>query len=168
MENIHQFEHSSAEHPDWSREKVARFWDPGPQLLYSIRKYQKWHRKAGFFGKLCCKYYVLRHRFWTVVTAADIPVNCDIGGGLLITHPNGIVIHPRAKIGCNCLILQQVTIVDGVKTGDGVDFGAGAKIVRSVKIGSRARIGANAVVLQDVPDGATAVGVPARIMDPQR
>ena len=52
----------------------------------------------------------MRHRFWSVVTGADIPLNCQIGGGLLIPHPNGVVIHPQAVLGVNCLIFQQVTV----------------------------------------------------------
>jgi serine O-acetyltransferase len=100
-----------------------------------------------------------------VVTAADIPLNCQIEGGLLLTHPNGVVIHPGANIGPNCLILQQVTIVEGVKIGGHVDIGAGAKIIRAVTIGNHAKIGANAVVVCDVPEGATAVGIPAKIIN---
>jgi serine O-acetyltransferase len=102
-----------------------------------------------------------------VVTAADIPLNCQIEGGLLLTHPNGVVIHPAATIGPNCLILQQVTLVEGVKIGGHVDIGAGAKIIRAVSIGNHAKIGANAVVVCDVPDGATAVGIPAKIINLQ-
>jgi serine O-acetyltransferase len=102
-----------------------------------------------------------------VVTGADIPINCQIGAGLLIPHPNGIVIHPDAKLGVNCLIFQQVTIGTrddrGVPTIDGhVDIGAGAKVLGSVHIGAHARIGANAVVITDVPSGAEAFGIPAR------
>jgi serine O-acetyltransferase len=99
-----------------------------------------------------------------VVTAADIPLNCQIQGGLLLPHPNGIVIHPDAVIGPNCLILQQVTIVSGVTIGGHVDLGAGAKIIRPVTIGSHAKIGANAVLLCDVPAYSVAVGVPAQIV----
>ncbi len=86
----------------------------------------------------------------------------------MMPHPNGIVIHPNAVIGPNCLIFQQVTIgtIDGstepVIEGH-VDIGAGAKILGSVRVGAHARIGANAVVLIDVPAGRTAVGIPARI-----
>lgn len=83
-------------------------------------------------------------------------------------HPNGIVIHPAAVVGPNCLIFQQVTIghrAEGVPTiGGHVDIGAGAKILGPVTIGDHAIIGANAVVLIDVPSGATAVGIPASLL----
>jgi serine O-acetyltransferase len=158
-------ERVSAEQPDWDREKPGRFWDPGPKLLLAIRRYQRWRKGGGWASGLICKWLVLRHRFWSVVTGADIPLNARIGGGLLIPHPNGIVIHPDARIGVNCLIFQQVTIgSDGSgvpEIGGHVDIGAGAKILGAVRIGAHAKIGANAVVLKDVPPGSTAIGIPA-------
>jgi serine O-acetyltransferase len=112
------------------------------------------------------------HRFWSVVAGADIPLNTQIGGGLLLPHPNGIVVHPDVRIGPNCLLFQQVTIGSagkdgGVPTlGGHVDVGAGAKVLGRIVIGDDVRIGANAVVLTDVPAGATAVGIPARVLFP--
>lgn len=159
----------SADIADWSREYAEGFWCPAKKLLKSIRGYQKW-KQRGMLGKCITPFYVLRHRFWSVVTAADIPLNVHIEGGLLLPHPCGIVIHPAAKIGPNCLIFQQVTVgtrsaSEGLPEIDGhVDIGAGAKILGPVKIGRHAKIGANAVVLEDVPAGATAVGIPARIV----
>jgi serine O-acetyltransferase len=159
----------SAELPDWSRENKRFFsWDPSRALLASIRSYQ---RNAESSNPICVfikKFAVLRHRFWSAVTGADIPLNCQIGGGLQIPHPNGIVIHPGARIGPNCLIFQQVTI--GTRKGEmlpviggHVDIGAGAKILGNVRIGDHAFIGANAVVIRDVPSGKTAVGISAKI-----
>jgi serine O-acetyltransferase len=157
----------SATEPDWSRENLERWWDPGRQLLRALRHYQKWKKRGGLLGKFFCQLYMLQHRFWSVIAATDIPINAQIGGGFLMVHPNGIVIHPEAEIGPNCLFLQQVTVVGGVKIGGHVDIGAGAKIIRSVTIGDHALIGANAVVLCDVPAGATAVGIPAKILYPK-
>ena len=154
----------SATQPDWSRERCCRWWDPSRQLLKSIRGYQKWQTHGGIVGRFLAVYNVMQHRFWSVVTGAEIPLNCQLEGGLLLPHPNGVVIHPAASIGPNCLIFQQVTIVEGVKIGGHVDIGAGAKIISAVSIGDHAKIGANAVVLCDVPVGATAVGVPAKII----
>lgn len=157
----------SAVTPDWGRERCQNFWDPSRRLIRAIRLYQSWSRRGPILRALS-KYWVLSHRFWSVVSGADVPVDCELGGGLMLPHPNGIVIHPQAVVGPNCLIFQQVTLgVGGRKPGapvlgGHVDVGAGAKILGGVRIGDHARIGANAVVLHDVPPGATAVGVPAR------
>ena len=88
-------------------------------------------------------------------------------------HPNGIVVHPEAKVGPNCLLLQQVTLGTGGRVPGApvlearVDVGAGAKVLGGVTLGRGAKVGANAVVLTDVPAGHTAVGVPARILPPK-
>lgn len=154
----------SATEPDWSRETASTWWEPSCQLIKSIRQYQYWQSKNSYVGQLVSKWIVLKYRFWSVVTGADIPLNCCIDGGIVLRHPNGIVVHPDARLGPNCMLFQQVTIVGGVRIGGHVDIGAGAKIIRPVKIGDHARIGANSVVLEDVPPGATVVGVPARII----
>jgi serine O-acetyltransferase len=154
----------SAIKPDWLREKCRSWWEPSRQLLKAIRAYQHWRWRGGIMGRSLAALAVLQHRFWSVVTGSEIPLNCRIDGGLLLPHPNGVVIHPSVSIGPNCLIFQQVTIVGGVEIGGHVDIGAGAKIIRAVKIGDHAQIGANAVVLCDVPTGATAVGIPAKII----
>lgn len=84
----------------------------------------------------------------------------------MLPHPDGVVVHPDARIGPNCLLFQQVTIGTGPKPGlpqlgGHVDVGPGAKILGGVHIGDHAVIGANAVVLSDVPARSVAVGVPA-------
>lgn len=151
---------------DISRERKGFFeWSPSRSLLASIRSYQRWQGK--WWASPLCKLAVFRHRFWSVVTAADIPVNCQLGAGLLIPHPTGIVIHPKAVIGPDCLIFSCVTIGTrgdrGVPVlGAHVDVGTGAKILGGVRIGDRAVIGANAVVLRDVKAGTCVVGVPAQ------
>jgi serine O-acetyltransferase len=159
----------SAEVPDWSREKPTRLWDPGPRLLLAIRRYQFWHNKRGIIPGFLRSLLVLRYRFWSVVTGAEIDLLAQLVGGLLLPHPNGIVIHPRAKIGVNCLIHQQVTIGtkedgrEGVPVIEGhVKIYSGAKILGPVHLGAHATIGANTVVLVDVPENATVVAVSAR------
>jgi serine O-acetyltransferase len=161
----------SAGVPVWSRE-AKRFWHwhPARSLLASLRAYERVQHCSRLDQVAWRWVAVLRHRFWSAVAGADIPLGCRIGGGLLLPHPNGVVIHPAAAIGPNCLIFQQVTLgVGGPLPGapvlvGHVDIGAGAKILGGVTIGAHARIGANAVVLTDVPPGATAVGIPARIV----
>jgi serine O-acetyltransferase len=160
----------SDKEPDWEREKVRTFWDPSRKLLASIRSYQQHNDKSCFISKLLKKISVMRYRFWSVITAADIPITSSIGGGVILPHPNGIVIHPKSKIGPNCLIHQQVTL--GVKRGDEaapvlaghVDIGAGAKIIGNIYVGKHSLIGANAVVTKDVPDYAIVAGIPAKVI----
>jgi serine O-acetyltransferase len=158
----------SAVEPDWAREFKRTFeWNPPRSLLAAIRSYQR-HRSRGPLSALPRKWAVLRYRFWSVVTGADIPINTQIGGGLMIPHPNGIVIHAGCVIGPNCIIFQQVTLGSahgGVPSlGGDVSIGAGAKLLGNIEIGDHAVIAAMAVVTHDVPAGTTAMGMPARIV----
>jgi serine O-acetyltransferase len=160
----------SATEPDWSREfKPAFQWDPGKSLVASLRSYERSRLSKNPFARLSRMVAVLRHRFWTVVTGADIPLGTPIGGGLMLPHPNGIVIHPSVVVGPNCLIFQQVTLSAGsmcsLVIGGHVDIGAGAKVLGDITVGDHAQIGANAVVLKDVPANSTAIGIPARIIN---
>lgn len=102
----------------------------------------------------------------------EIGYTVSLGRRVVIEHQSGIVIHGFSIIGDDCIIRQGVTM--GIKSterpfdapvlGRKVDVGAGAKLLGRIRIGDHARIGANAVVLSDVPDGATAVGIPARVI----
>jgi serine O-acetyltransferase len=159
--------------PDWSREYIhPGEWNPGKRLLKCLRFYEMYRTKKGIVPKLLCKIAVIRHRFWSAVSGADIPLNCKIDGGLLLPHPNGVVIHPLAVIGPNCLIFQQVTIgMTGPggypKIGGHVDIGAGAKVLGAIIIGNNCRIGANTVVVNDVPPGSTVISAPSSLKPPK-
>lgn len=154
-------------HPEESR--VARYWEPSVRLIESLRDYQRAVRRGGPLATLQAKVAVLRHRFWSAVTGADIPLNTwSLGEGLELPHPNGVVIHPGSEIGKNCRIFQQVTLGTGPiaglpRIGSDVHIGAGAKIIGGVSVGDRAVIGANSVVLSDVPADMTAAGIPAEL-----
>jgi serine O-acetyltransferase len=106
-------------------------------------------------------------------TGAEILCRAEIGPGLLVTHPAGVVVGSGAKLGSNCTVMQNVTI--GVKSllqappqyptlGDKATLCAGAIVLGNVAIGDEATIGAGAVVITDVPRDATVCGVPARIL----
>jgi serine O-acetyltransferase len=98
--------------------------------------------------------------------------SCIIGRGaefgprFVLIHSNGIVINGSVRGGHDVKIEHQVTIGaergDSPVLGDDLFIGAGAKIIGAVKVGSGVRVGANAVIVKDVPDNVTAVGVPAR------
>ena len=98
----------------------------------------------------------------------DIVISAPIGGGLYIAHTVGMVIAPR-RIGTNCSIIASATI--GMRNewsfpeiGDNVFIGAGARVLGGITLGNNAVVGANAVVIDDVPDGATVVGIPAKVV----
>lgn len=107
------------------------------------------------------------------VTGAEFVIGCRVGPGLMLQHPQGIVIGGGAAIGEDCTILHQVTL--GERYGDDTDarheyphlgarvvVGAGAVILGGVWVGDDAVVGANAVVVRDVDAADVVVGVPAR------
>jgi serine O-acetyltransferase len=101
----------------------------------------------------------------------ELPCEVEVGEGFRIDHQGGIVISGYAKIGKNCVVRNGVTIglaraddPAAPTIGDDVDIGAGAKLLGRIAIGNGVRIGANAVVITDIPSGATAVGVPAKVV----
>lgn len=102
----------------------------------------------------------------------ELPYSAKLGRRVVIEHQSGIVIHGDCVIGSDCHIRQGCTLgnktldrpFDAPRLGNRVNVGAGAKILGAVTIGDGANIGANAVVVKDVPAGATAVGVPAKIL----
>ena len=102
----------------------------------------------------------------TILCRCVIGRNADFGPGFVLIHSNGIVINSKVRGGENIKLEHEVTIGEekgqSPILGDDVFAGAGAKIIGDVTVGSGAKIGANAVVLEDVPAGATVVGVPGR------
>jgi|SRR5450830_789532 len=127
-------------------------------------------RNSGFIKNLLTAIYWFLFRIIETLTVTSIPKSAVIGPGLRIWHFGGIFIHANAVIGENCTLRQGVTIGNRGESdmvpviGHNVDIGAYAQILGNVRIGDNCKIGAMSVVLQSVPDGATAVGIPARII----
>ena len=106
-------------------------------------------------------------------TGIEIHPGATIGRRVFIDHGMGVVVGETAEISDDCTLYHGVTL-GGTSWNKGkrhptlmpgVVVGAGAKILGPITIGANARIGSNAVVVKDVPDNATAVGIPARILD---
>ncbi|MDR4039879.1 MAG: serine O-acetyltransferase EpsC [Evtepia sp.] len=108
-------------------------------------------------------------RFWTGI---EIHPGAKIGRRLVIGHAMGIVIGETAEVGDDCLIYHGVTLGGTGKDqgkrhptiGNNVLLSTGSKVLGPFKVGDGARIAANAVVLKEIPENATAVGVPARVV----
>lgn len=134
-------------------------------VLYHRFAHWLYRRRLFFLARLVSQW----SRFWTGI---EIHPGASVGRRLVIDHGAGIVIGETAEIGDDCLIYQQVTLGGTGKDvgkrhptlGSNVMVGAGAKILGPITIHDNTRIAAGAVVLQDVPEGATAVGVPAQIV----
>ena len=116
-------------------------------------------------------YYALDIAVTRALIGAKIPPQVSIGDRTGFVHDAmGVVLNPGVSIGSDCTIYHQVTLgtrsgnPGAPKVGNGVLIGAGAKVLGPVVIGDYASIGANSVVIHDVPAGATAIGVPARII----
>ena len=142
-------------------------------LLYSGFKAVRSYRKANWFYRHNMKFIARwisqrsRHK-----TGIEIHPGAKIGKGLFIDHGMGVVIGETAEIGDNCTIYQNVTLGGTGKDhgkrhptlGNDVMIGSGAKVLGPFRVGDGARVASGAVVLDEVPDNATAVGVPARIV----
>jgi serine O-acetyltransferase len=163
--------------PDW-RADLARYprrpWLK-EQSIWAIAVYRFGRRvdrrRPGFVRSVLEKVYWLLFRITETLTGISIPKSVRVGPGLKIWHFGNIFVHADSVIGANCTLRQGVTIgnreVDGPipVLEDDVELGAYAQVLGGVRIGRGAKVGAMSVVLVDVPPGAVAVGVPARIID---
>ena len=149
-------------------------------LTYPGVKAVVFHRISNFFHLagfyLIAKIISQLNRFFTGI---EIHPGAKIGDNLFIDHGIGVVIGETSEIGKNVTIYHAVTLggispsIDSEKQrnekrhptiGDNVVIGSGAQIIGPVKVGAGSRIAANAVVVNDVPDNVTMVGVPAKIV----
>lgn len=137
--------------------------------------------KAQVYHRIAHKHYLKNRTFLArlisqrarKVTGIEIHPGAKIGKNLLIDHGMGIVIGETAEIGDNVTIFHGVTLggIGGEKgekrhptVKDNCMIGAGAKILGPITVEENSKVGANAVVLNDVPAGTTAVGIPAKIV----
>lgn len=163
---------------DVVREKdpAARHWVdilltyPGVHAIF-------FHRVANTLYR--CRLLLLSRIVSTVgrfFTGIEIHPAASIGKRFFIDHGMGIVIGETAEVGDDVTLFHGVTLGGTGKdkgkrhptVGNNVTIGAGAKILGPITIGNHAKVGANAVVLEDVPDKCTAVGIPARIISSKK
>ena len=136
--------------------------------LKAVRSYRKahWCYEHGLF--FLARFISQRSRRRTGI---EIHPGAKIGKRLVIDHGMGVVIGETAEIGDDCLIYHGVTLGGTGKDagkrhptiGNNVLIGTGAKVLGPIRIGDNARVAANSVVLKEIPENATAVGIPARV-----
>jgi serine O-acetyltransferase len=156
------------------RDPAARTWwevltcYPGLHAIY-IHKLARWFwlNNLRWLGRLASQ-------LGRWLTGIEIHPGAKIGCCVFIDHGMGVVIGETAEVGDGCTIYQGVTLggtslYRGTKRhptlGSGVVVGAGAKVLGGFTVGDGARIGSNAVVVKEVPAGATVVGIPGRIVE---
>src|ERR1700704_1972072 len=129
------------------------------------------HRLWHFGARWLARWLAHWSRFFTGI---EIHPGATVGRRVFIDHGMGIVVGETAEIGDECTIYQGVTLggtslYKGTKRhptlGRGVVVSAGAKVLGGFTVGDGARVGSNAVVLKEVPPGATVVGLPGRIVE---
>ncbi|PKW26857.1 serine O-acetyltransferase [Phycicoccus duodecadis] len=141
-------------HAIWSYRLAHRLWDQGPRWQPAARVLSTMTRAA---------------------TGVEIHPGAQIGQRFFIDHGMGVVIGATAVVGDDVMLYHGVTLGGrslqrGVKrhptVGDRVTIGTGARVLGDIEIGDDVQIGANSVVVKDVPAGAVATGVPARVRFP--
>ncbi|HSH72271.1 MAG TPA: serine O-acetyltransferase [Methylophilaceae bacterium] len=157
------FERDPAARTQW--EIITTY--PGVHALI-IHRVSHWIWQQRFYWLARFNSHIAR---W--LTGIEIHPGATIGRRVFIDHGMGVVIGETAVIGDDCTLYHGVTL-GGTSWNkgkrhptleNGVVIGAGAKVLGPITIGTNAKIGSNAVVVKDVPNGATAVGIPARILD---
>jgi len=163
------------------REDIASIFDRDPAARNT------WEVLTCYPGLHALLIHRLSHWLWTLrlywlgrmvshvgrfLTGIEIHPGATVGRRVFIDHGMGVVIGETAEIGEDCTLYHGVTL-GGTSWNKGkrhptlergVVIGAGAKVLGPIVVGEGARIGSNAVVVKDVPPGATAVGIPARII----
>lgn len=138
-------------HALWAHRLSHQLWSTGPLLRLPARLFSQLVR---------------------ALTGIEIHPGAELGRRMFIDHGMGVVIGETAVVGDDAIIFHGTTLGGRSMSrgkrhptvGDRVTIGAGAKLLGNITIGDDAQVGANAVVVKDVPDGAVAVGVPARIV----
>ena len=139
---------------------------PGVHALMAYRLAHVLHENKKYFAARAVSQTA---RFFTGI---EIHPGAKIGKGLVIDHGMGVVIGETAEIGDNCTLYQGVTLGGTGKDvgkrhptlGNNVLVGSGAKVLGPFRIGDNTKIASNAVVLDEIPDNCTAVGIPAKVV----
>ena len=148
---------------DWTR--------PGFRALF-VYRFGVWISglKSRIARVILVRFQAMMYRYVRNHYGIELPSGAKVGRRLLIGHQCGVIVHPRAEIGDDCVIRQNVTVGaasdqrtwEAPKLGNRVKVGCGAAILGKAQVGDDVRIGPNVVVLANVPSGATVFTPPPR------
>ncbi len=152
----------------WAEQHVKVWLQPGMVAVVCYR-YRRWAMRVrvpvlrqllGAFG--------LVWGYWTAAfTGVDISPMADIGPGFVVHTAHGVLVG-QVTMGSNCIVQSGVALTYGTgRVGNNVYFGPGAKVIGHARIGNNVVVVANSLVMTDVPDNTTVIGVPARIRLPR-
>ena len=150
--------------PGWFSLWVKTPLHPGAVAVLNYR-FASWalHVRIPIVRQILLLAAMILRKVIQVVTGVEISARAEIGPGLVVHTTSGVFIA-ETRIGRNCIVQHGVAITHGVRSvGDNVYFGPGAKVIGRAAIGNNVRVVANSVVMTDVGDNLTVVGVPARI-----
>ena len=150
--------------PGWVSRWVKTPLHPGTVAVLTYR-FSAWARRVQIpvVRQLLLIVALIERRVVELVTGVEISPRAEIGPGLVVHSTHGVFIA-ETRIGRGCVVQHGVAITHGVRSvGDNVYFGPGAKVIGRAAVGNNVRVVANSVVMTDVPDNLTVVGVPARI-----
>lgn len=135
-----------------------------------VLRFGQWANQKSFRKPAAIVHRIVDMVWTRMIVGAELPATVVAGPGLRLRHwGRGIILHPRARLGSECTLFHRVTIGQGsdggVPTlGSRVYVGTGATLLGAITIGDGAKIAAGAVVVKNVPAGATVGGVPAKVI----
>lgn len=152
------------------RKTIAAAIHPGFRTSCYLRFKTTVHRRPIAVRVILAPVVLLVKLFLAPATSCDISPGAEIGPGLFLPHPIGVVIAPQSKLGKNCSLFSDVVLginhLNGERSGPTLDENVtvytGAKIIGGVHIGANVIVGANSVVTKDIPPNAVIAGVPAK------
>ncbi len=156
-----------------ARDKVVEVALHPAVWAIAVYRFGRWvyTRRPPFVGPPLQLAYLAASKAIEITSGIHLYPSNDIGPGLYIGHTGSIHLNPAAKVGRNVSVSQEVTLGtaaggrEGAPViGDDVYLGAGAKVIGNVKVGAGSSVAANSLVIADVPEGSTVMGVPARVM----